>query len=298
MNVGQARDTPCPITMAHTLFVSDLHLSAARPHITHLFEQFLREQAPKAEAVFILGDLFDYWAGDDDLADPFHTRLARLLFDVASQIPLHVMHGNRDFLLGNRFMRETGARPLPDPTVIDLYGIPTLLMHGDTLCTDDLAYQRFRAQVRDPRWQAEFLAQPLARRKAQIEALRNQSEVEKSGKPADIMDVNPSAVLDALREHSATRLIHGHTHRPGRHSHHLDGQTCERFVLPDWYERGGYLSCDRDGCTLHFFDTQAAQHSPHTASSPADSRGEEGSTMTTSLEPGDPRPTGASEKNP
>jgi UDP-2,3-diacylglucosamine hydrolase len=159
------------------------------------------------------------------------------------------MHGNRDFLLGELFMQDAGATLLPDPTVVDLYGTPTLVTHGDTLCTEDRDYQDFRRMVRDPHWQAGFLAQPLAQRKAQIEELRRKSETEKSMKPADIMDVNQDAVAAAFRAHHYPRLIHGHTHRPARHEHRIDGMLCERWVLTDWYETGGYLRCDSTGCS-------------------------------------------------
>lgn len=236
--------------MPHTLFVSDLHLCSTRPQITRLFEHFLGEIAPQAEGLYILGDLFEYWAGDDDLADPFNAGIVRLLRATAERgTRIYVMHGNRDFLLGDLFMQDAGARLLPDPTVIDLHGAPALLMHGDTLCTDDHDYQRFRTMVRDPQWQATFLAKPLAQRKAQIEELRRRSETEKSLKAADIMDVNQHAVAAALRAHHYPRLIHGHTHRPARHEHHIDGMLCERWVLPDWYETGGYLRCDASGCS-------------------------------------------------
>lgn len=234
-----------------TLFISDLHLSPERPAITALFERFLDHAPGDAGGLYILGDLFESWAGDDDLAEPFNARIVNALARVAARMPLYVMHGNRDFLLGPAFARASGAHLLPDPSVVSLHGTPTLLMHGDTLCTDDTDYQRFRAQVRDARWQAGFLAQPLAARKEQIAALRARSETEKAGKPAAIMDVNPQAVDAAVRQYATPRLIHGHTHRPARHEHRVDGMLCERWVLPDWYEQGGYLRCDADGCTLH-----------------------------------------------
>lgn len=236
--------------MPHSLFIADLHLCSTRPQITRLFEGFLGEVAPQAEALYILGDLFEYWAGDDDLADPFNARIVRLLRATADRgTRVHVMHGNRDFLLGDLFMQDAGASLLPDPTLVDLYGTPSLLMHGDTLCTDDRDYQRFRDMVRAPQWQATFLAKPLAQRKAQIEELRRRSETEKSLKAADIMDVNPEAVADQLRAQHYPRLIHGHTHRPARHEHRIDGMLCERWVLPDWYQTGGYLRCDASGCS-------------------------------------------------
>lgn len=235
--------------MPHTLFISDLHLCSTRPRITELFQRFLRDTAPRAEALYILGDLFEYWAGDDDLGDPFNARIAQALQHTARQgVRMHIMHGNRDFLLGDLFMADCGATLLPDPTLIELHGKPTLLMHGDTLCTDDRDYQAFRAMVREPQWQANFLAKPLTVRKAQIEELRRKSEAEKSLKAADIMDANPQAIASVLRAHRYPRLIHGHTHRPARHEHRVDGMLCERWVLPDWYETGGYLRCDAAGC--------------------------------------------------
>lgn len=235
--------------MSHSLFISDLHLCPTRPRITELFQHFLRDTAPQAGALYILGDLFEYWAGDDDLGDPFNARIAQALRQASQRgVRIHIMHGNRDFLLGNLFMTDCCATLLPDPMLTDLHGTPTLLMHGDTLCTDDRDYQNFRAMVRDPQWQAGFLAKPLTARKAQIEELRRKSETEKSLKAADIMDANPQAIASALRAHRYPRLIHGHTHRPARHEHRLDGMLCERWVLPDWYETGGYLRCDAAGC--------------------------------------------------
>lgn len=233
----------------HSLFISDLHLCPTRPAINALFMRFVQDIAPQAEALYILGDFFEYWAGDDDLADPFHTAITSALAGLAQRgTRIYLMHGNRDFLLSDAFMRAAQATLLPDPTRIDLYGAPTLLMHGDTLCTDDVAYQQFRSMVRNTEWQRNFLAQPLSQRKAQIEALRKKSAQEKSNKSAEIMDVNADAVANTLREQGYPRLIHGHTHRPGRHSHKVDGMLCERWVLPDWYETGGYLRCGPSGC--------------------------------------------------
>ena len=168
------------------------------------------------------------------------------------------MRGNRDFLLNDAFMRAAQATLLPDPLLLDLYGAPTLLMHGDTLCTDDVAYQKFRVMVRGTEWQRNFLAQPLSQRKAQIEDLRKKSAQEKSNKSAEIMDVNSDAVANALREHGYPRLIHGHTHRPARHVHTVDGKTCERWVLPDWYA-AGYLRCDEVGCVAHTLEISAEE---------------------------------------
>ena len=159
------------------------------------------------------------------------------------------MHGNRDFLIGGRFAKESGAELLPDTAMIDLHGKATLLIHGDTLCTEDIGYQEFRRKVRNPAYQQQFLAQPLAARKQIIAGLRTENAEKKQLKSEAIMDVTPSAVDAALREHSYPRLIHGHTHRPALHCHVVDGHACERWVLADWYTRGSYLKCDAAGCT-------------------------------------------------
>ena len=232
-----------------SLFISDLHLCRERPEINALFFRFLRDRVPGADALYILGDLFEYWAGDDDLAEPLHTEIAAALGEVStSGVRIFFMHGNRDFLVGQEFARVTGATLLEDPTVVDLYGAPTLLMHGDTLCTDDVKYQAFRAQIRDPAWQRDFLAKPLAVRKAMIESVREQSAREVKEKPPEIMDVNLDAVADAFRRCGCPRMIHGHTHRPAQHIHELDGRSCQRWVLTDWYDRGGYLEVSTALC--------------------------------------------------
>ncbi|HUX89590.1 MAG TPA: UDP-2,3-diacylglucosamine diphosphatase [Gallionellaceae bacterium] len=237
--------------MPHTLFISDLHLSEDEPHITQLFLNFTRNTAPKADALYILGDLFEYWAGDDDRDSPFHQEIISAMRDVSLQgTPVFVMHGNRDFLMDEGLAQECNARLLPDPTLIDLYGTPTLLTHGDALCTDDKEYQAFRKQVRQPAWRSNFLAQPLIQRKAQIEQLRKISEGQKQTKAMDIMDVNPSAVADLFRSHHYPRMIHGHTHRQKHHLHEVDGKTCERWVLGDWHKTGNSLRCDKAGCSF------------------------------------------------
>lgn len=235
----------------HSLFISDLHLCSTRPAITRQFVEFLQTTASKADALYILGDLFEYWAGDDDLADAKHQEIiAALRRLVESGTRLFFMHGNRDFLLGKDFAEATQATLLDDPTMFELYGKRVLLTHGDALCTDDIEYQAFRQQVRNPAWQQQFLSQPLADRKAQIEALRQRSEREKSRKSEIIMDVNEGAVRDILCEHGYPELlIHGHTHRPARHVVELDGHVCERWVLGDWYEQGSCLRCDASGCS-------------------------------------------------
>jgi len=186
----------------------------------------------------VLGDLFEYWIGDEDLETPFNALIAGFLRRLAdSGTRVRLMHGNRDFLLAQAFCEASGAQLLADPTVID----GTLLMHGDTLCTDDHDYQAWRHTARSAEWQRAFLAKPLGERRATVQGLRDKSKEVIQAKPAEIMDVNDGAVREALRRHGVARLIHGHTHRAGKHALELDGRRCERWVLPDWYGRGGYL---------------------------------------------------------
>lgn len=236
---------------SHSLFISDLHLCESRPHINRLFFDFLETCARHAEALYILGDLFESWVGDDD-----ETALGRDVVNALRRlsdngVAVFLMHGNRDFLLAQKFADACRAHLLEDPALLDLYGQPTLLMHGDTLCTDDTAYLAFRAQVRDPAWQAGFLAQPLAKRHAMAQQARTHSEQAKQEKTVEIMDVNHQTVLETLRKYGYPRLIHGHTHRPARHQLAIDDHVCERWVLQDWYENGGYLRCDSQGCASH-----------------------------------------------
>jgi len=236
--------------MSHTLLISDLHLTPDRPRASELFFDFVSRIAPRAESLYILGDLFEYWIGDDDLQDEFNAAIADALGSLSGKgVALRYMHGNRDVLAGRAFVERCGARLIDDPTLLDLHGARTLLMHGDTLCTGDLDYQKFRAYAHDPENQRKFLAQPLQERKKQMLGMRAESEKSKQVKISEIMDVAPAAVDRALREHGYPRLIHGHTHRPAQHAHVVDGHTCERWVLTDWYGRGGYLRCDDAGCT-------------------------------------------------
>lgn len=232
----------------HTLFISDLHLCDNNPHTTQLFHHFIRHSAPQAEALYILGDLFEYWAGDDDLDTPFHREITGALAALSRQgTHLYIMRGNRDLLMNSQLAGACNATLLNDPTLLDLYGTPTLLTHGDALCTDDTEYQAFRAQVRNNRWQQQFLALPLAQRKALIEQMRKQSEVGKQQKSMSIMDINLLALNELLHEHHYPRVIHGHTHRPAHHLHRLDGHSCDRWVLGDWDKCANALRCDRNG---------------------------------------------------
>ena len=240
--------------MSHTLFISDLHLSADHPQSMAAFQRFITTPAPQAEALYILGDLFEYWAGDDDRHDPFHARIIKALHDLAANgLKIHLMHGNRDLLMGDALAQAAGTTLLDDPTLLDLYGTPTLVSHGDKLCTDDIEYQQFRTQVHDAQFQKDFLAKPLATRKSYIEQLRQKSTVAKTRKDSAIMDVNDEAVANLLREYRYPRLIHGHTHRPDRHEHVVNGHRCERWVLSDWDHQASALRCDAHGCRMISF---------------------------------------------
>ncbi len=234
-----------------TLFISDLHLDAERPAMTELFGHFIDEQAGDADALYILGDLFEAWVGDDDPSDAgaFVAGKLRGLRDAG--VPVYFMRGNRDFLLGDAYADRAGITILPDPTVVMLYGKPTLLMHGDTLCSDDIAYQQFRAQTRDPEWQRQFLSQPLGARLAFAQQARAASQAHQSGLKAQgtmdaITDVSPATVAASFTRFGIDTLIHGHTHRPAVHTH--EGGT--RIVLGDWYEQGSVLRVDDNAHAL------------------------------------------------
>ncbi|QDH69531.1 UDP-2,3-diacylglucosamine diphosphatase [Marilutibacter alkalisoli] len=240
-----------------TLFISDLHLDPERPQITDLLVEFLRGEARGADALYILGDLFEAWVGDDDPSAAGATVATEVRALVDSGVPVFFIRGNRDFLLGEDYARRAGMSILPDPAVVSLYGRPTLLMHGDTLCTDDLPYQQFRAQVRDPRWQAQMLAQPLAARLAFAKQAREASMKRQSEMKGDdraqfetITDVSPTTVQATLHRYGIDTLIHGHTHRPAIHELEVDGRACRRIVLGDWYEQGSVLRVDADGVKL------------------------------------------------
>ena len=244
--------------MSQALFISDLHLSAERPDSSRQFFRFLGDEATRAQALYVLGDLFEYWAGDDELeapaGDPLAGEVASALKVLSNRgVLISVMHGNRDFLIAGNFCNASGANLLADPSIVEFNGARSVLMHGDTLCTDDRDYQTWRRTARSATWQREFLAKPLAERHATIGALREKSKQVIAAKPAEIMDVNAGAVRDAFRQLDVRRMIHGHTHRPARHEIEVDGARCERWVLPDWYGRGGYLALDDVGPRLVSF---------------------------------------------
>ncbi len=239
--------------MEHCLFISDLHLCDSRPQITSAFIAFLKKTASKAQALYILGDLFEYWPGDDAIETGMHHSIIKALKNLSvSGVKVFFMAGNRDFLIGDSFASATDMTILSDPSIVMLYQQAVLLSHGDALCTDDIAYQQFRTEVRSAAWQAQFLSQPLAKRIAYIDDLRAKSEQAKSTKSMEIMDVNAEAVDALLRKHAYPPLfIHGHTHRPMRHLHITDDKTSERWVLGDWYEQGSYLALSAAGCAVH-----------------------------------------------
>jgi len=240
------------MSVPETLFISDLHLSAEAPETAERFRRFCAERAKGAAALYILGDLFDAWIGDDSDDPPASEVRGALKALTDAGTPVFIQHGNRDFLIGERFCAQTGARLLPDEAVVDCGGSPTLLMHGDTLCIDDLDYQQARKFLRDPAFMRDFLAKPLEERAAIAADYRRKSGEATSLLAADIMDVNPGAVIDAMERNRVTRLIHGHTHRQGVHRFEHKGRYLERIVLGEWHpERGMYLSVTPEGAWPH-----------------------------------------------
>jgi UDP-2,3-diacylglucosamine hydrolase len=230
-----------------TLFASDLHLDSESPWAIDAFTAFLEGPARGAQALYLLGDIFEVWVGDDDDNAANALACAALARLTASGVATYAIHGNRDFLLGGEFSRRTGVKLLPDPVLVDLYGVPTLLSHGDVFCTDDPSYQQLRSIVRRPRFQRRFLALPLETRRTLASAARAGSKAHTQRTIPTIMDVNPDAVLRAFRATGARRLIHGHTHRPAVHSCVVDGVSAERVVLAPWYEAASCVSVDADG---------------------------------------------------
>jgi UDP-2,3-diacylglucosamine hydrolase len=233
------------------LFVSDVHLSGAAPAAVEQFLQFLGTRAASATALYILGDLFETWVGDDERGPAAQRVCAGLRALTLGGVPCFVLHGNRDFLLGAGFCARTGCRLLGDPVVAELDGERVLLTHGDELCTDDHSYQELRSVVRDPDWQRRFLALPLPRRELLADEARAGSRRHIARTVPDIMDVNPAAVVTAFQTARVRRMIHGHTHREAVHDLEVDGAPAQRIVLGAWYERGSYLSCEGGKYQLH-----------------------------------------------
>ena len=236
-----------------TLFIADLHLQTEEPAITAGFLRFLRGEAKSADALYILGDLFEAWIGDDD-PNPLHREMAaaiRALVD--SGVPCYFIHGNRDFLIGKRYARESGMTLLPEEQVLDLYGRRVLIMHGDTLCTDDTGYLAFRAKVHTPWIQKVFLALPLFIRNRIAARMRAGSKAANSSKSMTIMDVNPQAVASVMEKHGVQWLIHGHTHRPDVHSLIANGEPAHRVVLGAWHTEGSMVKVTPEGVELIAF---------------------------------------------
>lgn len=231
-----------------TLFISDLHLEDKRPEITAILLAFLRDTARGSDALYILGDLFEFWIGDDVLTDTARRVAVELEALSRSGVPVSFLHGNRDFLVGEVYANAAGMQLLPESLVVDLYGRPTLLLHGDTLCTDDVEYQAFRQQVRNPAFQTMFLTQTVDQRLAMAASARDASKQHTGKADMAIMDVSPAAVQKTFEQSATRHMIHGHTHRPAVHEHALsDGSRAERIVLADWYQSGSYLAVTRNG---------------------------------------------------
>lgn len=225
-------------------FISDLHLETERPDITRAFLRWCQDLPSSTQSLYILGDFFEVWVGDDYQNDLIQSVKKQLRALSDKGIALAIMHGNRDFLLGHEFAKQTGCRMLEDPTLETILGKRVLLMHGDSLCTQDLEYMQFRQQIRDPDWQADFLTKPLPERLAIAQQLRQASQQKSAGKHTYLMDVTPDAVVDVMKAHQVDTLIHGHTHRPKQHSLQVNGQPCTRWVLGDWDQQLWALNFD------------------------------------------------------
>ena len=239
-----------------TLFISDLHLEADRPEIGEQFLEFLAGPARDADALYILGDLFEAWIGDDDPSD-YYAGMKQAIREFAdSGVPVFFMHGNRDFMIGERFAEETGVTLLQDPHAIELFGEDVLLSHGDSLCTDDVEYQQVRAMTRNPEWQAMMLTKSVEERMAFAQQARAQSMAHGETLDMEITDVNHDAVEAMIREHRCDVLLHGHTHRPAVHPLRVDDRRVHRIVLGDWYEQGSLVEWDADGPRLETLPRQ------------------------------------------
>ena len=233
-----------------TLFISDLHLDEECPNIGDQLLSLLEGEASNADALYILGDLFESWVGDDDPNEHYASIKIGLRTLVDSGVPVYFMHGNRDFMIGEDFARETGVALLPDPTLLELHGTTVLLSHGDVMCTDDLEYQKVRTMTRDPEWQAMMLAKPLEERLAFAAHARKLSQARYESLNEEITDVNQREVVKAFDEHGVDVLLHGHTHRPAVHDVELSDRIAKRIVLGDWYEHGSILRWDENGYSL------------------------------------------------
>ena len=248
------------------LFISDLHIDENRPEITEQFADFMRTEARTADALYILGDLFESWVGDDAPDAGQRAAIDAIRRLTGEGVPCFVMHGNRDFLLGAQFCAASGSRLLSDPLIVTLYGEPVLVMHGDALCTDDRAYQRLRATVRDCDWQRRFLSLSVRERRALAGAARTGSQAHTAAVDYAITDVNAESVALALRNSGVATLLHGHTHRPGIHPLTVDGRACTRIVLGDWYSQGSVLRWDSSGPELRSLARPSGNETPRRGS--------------------------------
>ncbi|MCH8334370.1 MAG: UDP-2,3-diacylglucosamine diphosphatase [Proteobacteria bacterium] len=233
-----------------TLFISDLHLDAGLPEISKQLLIFLKDEAASADALYILGDLFESWVGDDDPNPHYATVKNALRKLVGRRVPVYFMHGNRDFAIGEKFAQETGVQILPDPHVVELYGESVLLSHGDRYCTDDVQYQTIRKMTRDPKWLAMMLKKPLRERLAFAAQARAASAAHGGAINQKIANVNQRAIERAMREANVDTMLHGHTHRPGIHRFNLDGEPASRIVLGDWFTQGSVVRWDESGPVL------------------------------------------------
>lgn len=235
--------------MSHTYFIADIHLSEDRPDITDCFLDFLQHQARQAEALYVLGDLFEYWVGDDDVT-AFNQKIARAFKQLSHTVPVYYIHGNRDFAIRQQYADRAGFSLLPEQQVINLYGKPTLIMHGDELCTLDLSYQKFRKKARSWWWPRLMLMLPLWYRRKVKDEIRAKSKTSKGGLTLDIMDVSQAEVIKQMQQNGVRQLIHGHTHRPAIHQFELAGKAASRIVLGDWYNQGSLLKVSADDTEL------------------------------------------------
>ncbi|MET1218065.1 MAG: UDP-2,3-diacylglucosamine diphosphatase [Glaciecola sp.] len=233
----------------HICFISDLHLSADRDDITECFARFMRDEAPLADALYILGDLFEYWIGDDDI-NPFTTRIAQIIKTTSHHTPVYFIHGNRDFAIKQAFALRAGMTILPEQAVIDCYGTATVILHGDELCTRDVEYMKFRKKARGWWWPRLMLSLPLSWRRKIADNGRKVSKGNKAALAMDIMDVTEADVIQTFVKHNVTRMIHGHTHRPNIHTHNVNGHVATRIVLGDWYTQGSVLTVNAQSFDL------------------------------------------------
>lgn len=238
-----------------TVFISDLHLCNQRPRVTEAFVQFLKSLDSDIEALYILGDFFEYWIGDEAMDDEQYIPVVSALREATGHgLKIYLMHGNRDFLIGEHFARQTGCTLLPDPTVINLGDSRVILAHGDALCTDDIDHMKFRKMVRAEVWQREFLSKPVEERIEIAQHYREISQESTAAKPEEIMDVNQGEVERLMTDNRSNLLIHGHTHRPNVHHFQLGHQPACRYVLGDWYDQGSLLICNESSCKLETLD--------------------------------------------